>query len=150
MSLRFAVSLAALAAIPAALHAQAAAAAQTRPYTEGSVWDISMIRTTDGMTDDYLRSLGQTWKRSLDEAKKQGLILSYKVIETTTSGPDDWDLLLMVEYKNWAAFDGLTDKMDPIWQKMMGNEDQQRQLMTKRLEVRHVLGDKSGQELILK
>ncbi|HUL48898.1 MAG TPA: hypothetical protein VLT79_02665 [Gemmatimonadales bacterium] len=150
MSFRSAVLVVATTAIPAVLHAQASPAAQTRPYTEGSVWDISMIRTADGMADDYLRSLGTTWKRMLDEAKKQGLVLSYKVISASTSGPNDWDILLMVEYKNWAAFDGLADKMDPVEQKVIGNEDQQRQLMTKRLEIRHILGDKTGQELILK
>jgi hypothetical protein len=123
---------------------------QGRPYSEGSVWDITMVRTTEGMTDDYLRSLGTTWRRTLDEAKKQGLVLSYKVITTGTSGPNDWDLLLMVEYKNWAAFDGLAEKMEPIERNVVGNDDQMRQLMTKRLEVRHILGDKTGQELILK
>jgi hypothetical protein len=138
------VALAILALAPVALPAQG------RPYTEGSVWDITMVRTTDGMTDDYLRSLGTTWRRTLDEAKKQGLVLSYRVLATGTSGPDDWDLLLMVEYKNWAAFDGLADKMDPIQRKVIGTEDQTRELMTKRLVVRHILGDKTGQELLLK
>jgi hypothetical protein len=137
-------TLAITAALPMTLRAQG------RPYTEGSVWDITMVRTVDGMSDDYLRSLGTTWKRTLDEAKKQGLVLSYRVISTGTSGPDDWDLLLMVEYKNWAAFDGLADKMEPIERKMVGTEDQTRELMTKRLVVRHILGDKTGQELILK
>jgi hypothetical protein len=139
-----AAGLAIIALAPAALRAQG------RPYTDGSVWDITMVRTTDGMTDDYLRSLGTTWRRTLDEAKKQGLVLSYKIIATGTSGPNDWDLLLMVEYKNWAAFDGLADKMEPIERKIIGTEDQTRELMTKRLEVRRILGDKTGQEVLLK
>jgi hypothetical protein len=142
------IALAAALCAPALLRAQAPP--QGRPYTEGSVWDLTMVRTTEGMSDDYLRSLGMTWRRTLDEAKKQGLIVSYKVISTGASGPDDWNLLLMVEYKNWAAFDGLAAKMDPIERSIVGTEDQTRQLMTKRLEIRHILGDKTGQELILK
>jgi hypothetical protein len=138
------------AALAAIVLAPAYLGGQGRPYTEGSVWDITMVRTTAGMSDDYLRSLGTTWKHTLDEAKKQGIVLSYKVLSTGTSGADDWDLLLMVEYKNWAAFDGLADKMDPIERKIVGNEDQMRQLMTKRLEVRRILGERTGQELILK
>ena len=137
-------AFAVLALAPAALRAQG------RPYTEGSVWDITMVRTVEGMSDDYLRSLAGTWRRTLDEAKKQGIVLSYRVIVTSTSGPDDWDLLLMVEYKNWAAFDGLADKMEPIERKVVGTEDQTRELMTKRLVIRHILGDKTGQELLLK
>jgi len=123
---------------------------QNRPYTDGSVWDISMVRTTEGMRDDYLRSLGGTWKRILDEAKQQGLVLSYKVIATDASGLDDWDLLLMIEYKNWAAFDGLADKVEPLLRKIVGSEEQARQLQTKRLEIRRIVGDKRGQELTLK
>ena len=138
------------AALAAIVLAPAYLGGQGRPYTEGSVWELTMVRTTYGMSDDYLRSLGTTWKHTLDEAKKQGLILSYKVLSTNASGPDDWDLLLMVEYKNWAVFDGLRDKMDPIERKVVGTEDQMRQLMTKRLDVRRILGGKTGQELILK
>jgi hypothetical protein len=126
------------------------AAAQTRPYTEGSVWNVSMVRTTTGFRDDYLRSLGTTWKRVMDEAKKQGLILSYKVLSAQPAGPDDWDLILLVEYKNWAAFDGLDDKFEPIQQKVMGAEDARRKLSTQRLEVRRILGAKPAQELMLR
>jgi hypothetical protein len=129
---------------PAALHAQ------DRPYTDGPVWSITMVRTTAGMADDYLRSLAATYKRISEEAKKQGLLLSYKIISTDAMGADDWDLLLMEEYKNWAAFDGLRDKMDPIAKKVVGDEAANRQLMTKRLDVRRIVGSKSGQELILK
>lgn len=123
---------------------------QNRPYTEGSVWAITMVRTTAGMHDDYMRSLGTTWKRVLDEAKKQGLVLSYRVLSTDAAGADDWDVLLMVEYKNWAAFDGLGDKMEPIARSILGTEDQNRQLMTQRLEIRRTIGFKTARELLLK
>jgi len=138
---------AALALAPVVLGAQAP---QPRAYTEGSVWDITMIRTTAGMADDYLKSLGTTWKPMLEEAKKQGLVLSYKVLSTNAATADDWDLLLMVEYKNWAAFDGISDKFDAIERKVVGTEEQSRQLMTQRLNVRRIIGSKTGQELILK
>lgn len=124
--------------------------AQDRPYTDGPVWSITMVRTTAGMADDYLRSLVTTYKRITEEAKKQGLLLSYKVISTDATGPDDWDILLMEEYKNWAAFDGLSDKMYAIAKKVVGDEAATRELMTKRLDVRRIVGSKNGQELILK
>jgi hypothetical protein len=124
--------------------------AQNRPYTEGPVWAMTMVRTTEGMSDDYLRSLAATYKRISDEAKKQGLLLSYKIISTNASGPEDWDLLLLEEYKNWAAFDGLSDKFEPIQKKVVGDEGANRELMTKRLNVRRIVGSKVGQELFLR
>jgi hypothetical protein len=109
-----------------------------------------MIRTTPGFEDDYLRSLASTWKKISDEGKKEGLIVSYKVLSGNAVGPDDWDLLLMVELKNWAAIDGITDKFEAISRKVVGGEDAQRQLATKRLEIRRILGSKNAQELFLK
>jgi hypothetical protein len=124
--------------------------AEGLPYTNGSVWTISMIRTTPGFRDDYLRSLATTWKRVTEEGKKQGLILSYKILSATPAGPDDWDLLLMVEVKNYAALDGIDEKFDAIQRRIIGNEDAQRQLATKRIEVRRILGGKNAREIFLK
>ena len=129
---------------PGALHSQG------RPYTEGSVWELTMVRTTAGMQDDYLRSLVITWRRIHEEAKQQGLVLSYTVLVADASGDDDWDVMLMVEYKNWAALDGVASKFEPIEQRIVGNQEQSHQLMTQRLEIRRILGTKHAQELILK
>lgn len=125
------------------------ALADERPYTDGSVWDITLIRTTDGMQDQYLESLRKNYKPIQDEGVKQGLILSHKIISTTTSGPDDWDLMLMTEYKNWAARDGLSEKFEAVARKVISKKDEDK-LMEQRLQVRRFVGQKSGQELILK
>ena len=120
------------------------------PYTEGSVWDITLVKTKAGMGDDYLRGLAQTLKGAMDEQKKQGIIMDYKVLLGDASGRDDFNVLIMVEYKNMAAFDGLREKTDPIMSKVMGNEDAQRQLAVKRLDVREILGTKTMREVTLK
>ena len=39
---------------------------------------------------------------------------------------------------------------DPIDSKLVGSEDQQRQLAVKRLEIREILGDKLMREITLK
>jgi hypothetical protein len=136
--------------LPSFALSPAIGSAQQRPYTEGPVWFLTTVRTTAGFQDDYLRSLTTTWKRVIEEAKKQGIVVSYKVLSANASGPDDWDLLLMVELKNWAALDGIQDKFEPIEQKVVGAEGAQRQLATQRLEIRRILGSKNAQELILK
>jgi hypothetical protein len=114
------------------------------------VWAISTVRTSPGFDNDYLRSLATTWRRVNDEAKKQGLIQSYRIFSGNASGPDDWNLLLMVEVKNWAALDGIDEKLEAIQQKVIGDQAAQRQLATKRLEIRRILGTKDMQELFLK
>jgi hypothetical protein len=124
--------------------------ADDKPYTEGSVWTLSMIRVKAGMTYVYFRDVLPLRKKMNEEAKRQGLLLSSHVLSGTASGRDDFDVLFLDEYKNWAAFDGIDAKYDVIMQKVIGSEDKQVQLMTKRTEVREILGDKAMQELLIK
>jgi len=130
--------------------APATAAQQNIPYTEGSVWDLSFIRVAPGMEDDYLNNLRANWKRVGDEAKRQGLVLSYKVIATPAANRDDWGLLLMIEYKNMAAFDGLRQKFEPIAAKLIGSQTERRTRAVQRNEIREIIGNKLGRELILR
>jgi hypothetical protein len=130
--------------------APATAAQQTAPYTEGPVWDLGFIRVHPGMGDDYLNNLRANWKRINDEAKRQGLVLSYKVISAPAANRDDWDLLLMIEYKNMAALDGLRQKAEPIMAKIVGPQSERRSRAVQRNEIREIVGGKIGRELILR
>jgi hypothetical protein len=120
------------------------------PYTEGPVWAITMVKTKPGMSDDYLKTLAKIYKGTNDEMKKQGVIMDYKILLGDSSGPHDFDILLMVEYKNMATFDNLREKTDPIANKIIGNEDVQRQGAVKRMEIREIMGDKLMREVTLK
>jgi hypothetical protein len=126
------------------------ATASTAPYTEGAVWQITMVKTKPGMGDDYLKALAKIFKTTNDEAKKQGIITDYKILIGDAATQQDYDMLLMIQYPNMAALDGLRDKTDPIGAKMIGNDDQQRQLAVKRLEIREIMGDKTMREITLK
>ena len=122
----------------------------TAPYTEGGVWQITMVKTKPGMSDDYLKALAKIFKSTNDEAKRQGIITDYKILVGDAATQQDYDILLMVEFPNMAALDGLRDKTDPIATKMVGTDDQQRQLAVKRLEIRDIMGDKTMREITLK
>ena len=120
------------------------------PYTEGPVWTITMVKTKAGMTDDYLKALAKIYKSTNDEMKKQGLIMDYKILIGNDATPQDFDILLMVEFKNMAAFDGLREKADPIADKILGSEDARRQGAIKRMELREIMGNKLMREVTLK
>ena len=124
--------------------------AQDKPYKEGSVWSISFVKVKNGLFDEYMNEVFPTRKKIMDEAKRQGLVLSYKVFAGSSNGRDDWDVMFMEEYKNWAALDGLSDKFDAINAKLIGTSETRTKLMLKRSEVRELLGDKVVQELITK
>jgi hypothetical protein len=120
------------------------------PYTEGPVWTITMVKTKPGMSDDYLKTLAKIYKTTNDEAKKQGIIMDYKILLGAAATPHDFDILLMQEFKNMAAFDGVRDKIDPIQNKIIGNADVQRQGAVQRMEVREIMGAKIMREITLK
>lgn len=143
------VSAAACAAL-AMVSAGLVRAQSDAPYTEGPVWGVTMVKTKPGMGDDYLKTLAKIYKSTNDEMKKQGLIMDYKILLGNDSNPQDFDILLMVEYKNMAAFDGLREKADPITDKILGSEDAQRQSAIKRMEIREIMGNKLMREVTLK
>jgi hypothetical protein len=125
-------------------------AQSTAPYTEGPVWEVTMVKTKEGMTDDYLKNLAGAYKSTSDEMKKQGIIMDYKIFLGDASSPHDYDLLLMVEYKNMAALDNLREKIDPIMHKLIGNEAKMHEGSVKRAEIREILGTKLMHEITLK
>jgi hypothetical protein len=120
------------------------------PYTEGTVWQITMVKAKYGMTDDYLKGLAKTFKGTLEEAKKQNLILDYKILIGDAATPQDFNILLMTETKNMAALDNVREKFDPIARKVEGSADEQRATATKRLEIREIMGGKLMREVTLK
>ena len=91
------------------------------PYNEGPVWTLTMIKTKTGLGDEYLKQITQTVKPVYEEEKKQKIILDYKILNGEASGPQDFNIMILVEYPNWAAFDNLRDKMDPIVEKGHGH-----------------------------
>jgi hypothetical protein len=123
--------------------------AQEAPYTEGNVWGITLVRVKPGMLDDYLKNLIGAWKKENEQAKKEGLVLSYKVIGAPAANKDDWNLMLMVEFKNMAALDEADAKFRAIASKL-ATEEEQKKGVHARAEVREIIGDKLGRELVLK
>ena len=120
------------------------------PYTEGPVWQITMVKARYGMGDEYLKGLAKTFKGTLDEAKKQDLIMDYKILLGGAATPQDFDILLMVESKNMAALDNAREKFDPIARKIVGTTDQQQAIAVKRLDIREIMGTKLMREITLK
>jgi len=75
------------------------------PFEDGTVWSITFVRTVANKTNDYLKGLSQTWAASMEEAKKEGLIVSYKILRGAAANKEDFNLVLMIENKNMAMLD---------------------------------------------
>ena len=102
------------------------------------------------MDDEYLKGIAKTFKGTLDEAKKQNLILDYKILIGEAATPQDFNILLMVESPNMAALDNAREKFDPIERKVSGDSATQMATATKRLNIREIMGAKLMREITLK
>jgi hypothetical protein len=102
------------------------------------------------VVEPHLTSLAKTLKLSLEEAKKQNLIVEYKILLGNAATPQDFDILVMVESKNMAALDNGREKFDPIARKTVGTTDQQQAIQVKRLDIREIIGTKLMREITLK
>lgn len=120
-------------------------------YTEGPLWRVQLIRVKPGKLDAYLTSLRKSTKPLLDEEKKQGVIVDYKVfLKETKSNPEDWDIALAVQYKNHAALDGLAAKGEEIRDKIMGGKQVAQDVADKRNEIRELVTSDLMREVWLK
>lgn len=89
--------------------AMAQAPSPTPPATTpGNVSRVTYFDVLPGKNNEYTTFLRTNSKVIFDEQVKQGLIVSYGYFtKATTDGPGDWDVGLVVTYKNYA------DALDP-------------------------------------
>ena len=120
-----------------------------RPTHNGTVWELSFIHVKPGMDSAYNKYLASDWKKEQEALKSAGVILSYKVIGTEAHSPNDWDLMLMVEFKDLATLEANQDKADALLQKMFGGDEKVMQGYKERSEIREVLGTRIAREIIL-
>lgn len=124
--------------------------AQEKTYKDGSVWQVGFIKVGANMGVEYLNNLKDNWNATHTEAVKQGLILSFKILHGTAANPDDWDVMLMTEYKSMAAMEGIEDKWAAISKKVVGGEDAMKKLNESRVSMRTIYGGKLLREVVYK
>lgn len=120
-------------------------------YTEGPIWRVQLIRVKPTQMDAYLTTLRQSTKPLIEEEKRQGVIMDYKIfLKETKNNPEDWDIAVAIEYKNHAAMDGLAAKGEAARDKVLGGKQAAQQLGEKRAEIREIISSELMQEIFLK
>ncbi len=123
--------------------------AQSKPYHEGSVWEMQFIHVKAGMEDRYMRYLSTDWKKEQDAMKKAGYILDYKVIGTEAHNPGDPNVILMVEFKDLTTMEANRDKMEKLGQQLFGDQQKIEAGYVDRSSYREIIGSREGREIIL-
>ena len=121
----------------------------SRPYHNGTVWNISFIRIKPGMDSAYMNYLASSWKAEQEAQKKDGNIVSYKVMSVEGHTTGEFNLMLMSEYKSLAAMEASEDKADAVTQRVVGNDETQMKGYNDRLAIREIIGDRLAREVVL-
>jgi hypothetical protein len=146
LSHRFVLLLAAVSMLAPSL----VAAQEARPYTEGPVTVVSYVKTKPGMFDAYLKWVATQRKALMDAQVKAGIVVAYHVYTAEPRTPQDPDVILTVTYKNYAALDGLDDKVDAVSKSIWETRAKANEAEISREAMREVLGSQTIRELVLK
>jgi hypothetical protein len=144
-SVRFAVAVLCL-----SLWSVATAVAQDQ-YTEGGVTRVTLVQILPGHFNAFMEDLKTNVKPIWDAEKKAGLIENYSIFfNVSRANPDDWDIGFTLSYKNFAALDGLSQKVLDLRMKQYGDKSKEQQVIDKRVQNGRVITSILTHEITLK
>jgi hypothetical protein len=125
-----------------------------RGFTYGPVTEVDYVHVNYGHFDEYMAWVTSTWLPTMEAAKKEGLIIGYKVFQSSPKSPDDPNLYLEITFKDMAAYAGdigdKTDEFEAVTEKVICSSACQNQARVHRNEIRKVLGIELTREIIFK
>ena len=126
------------------------AMAQEASYKAGSVWTASRIHVLPGQLENYMDWLAGDWKRMREFGKKEGVELSYHVLQVNNPRKDEPNLILLIETKDYmttAQQDAFGKKLNAF---LASDDRKQGAASASRGAMREQWGSTEYQELILK
>jgi hypothetical protein len=125
--------------------------AQNPHYNNGPVWRVIYVNVKTGMGDAYWNDLSQNFRPIYDEFKKQGWVVDYKFYTNpVTEHPDDWNVAIAIEYKNWTTIDEMAEKATTIAEKHYGSHQASVDAAKKRADFSTTIRSSLAREVTLK
>ena len=125
--------------------------AQNPHYNPGPVWRVTYVHIKTGMGDPYWTDISQNFKAIYDEYKKQGWVVDYKFYTNPVlEHPDDWDVAIAIEYKNWGTIDEMAEKATTIVEKHYGSHQAMVDAAKKRADYSTAVRSSLAREVTLK
>lgn len=126
------------------------AQAADRVWEDGSVWSIQYAQTKPGQFDAYMEDLSKVWRAFVEREKQDGDILSYRVLQIAAPRDSEPNVMFLVEYKNWAAFDKGTEYFDKLAKEILGSVENSNSASIDREALRTLRGSINAQEVVFK
>lgn len=148
--MKFAKSLTIAAALLSTLALATPAMAQESSYKAGSVWSAARIGVLPGQFENYMDYLATTWKKIQEAGKAEGMVLNYHVLSTNNARAGEPDLVLIIEYKDYATT-AQQEAMSKKVNMLLAQDDRKADVASgSRGKMRELMGSIQYQELVLK
>ena len=121
-----------------------------RNWENGTILQVTHVTTKPGMFNAYINDLNGLWRLFLDQQKEDGNVVGYRMWSNVAARENEPNLILTVEYANWAAFDLGVDYFEEISVKLRGSMENMRELGIARQELREIGSTFNLQEVIFK
>jgi hypothetical protein len=138
------------AAMMAAVALANPAMAQESNYKPGTVWTASRIHVLPGQFENYMDYLAGQWKRVNEFGKKEGVVLSYHILQVNNPRKDEPNLILLIENKDYmptAQQEAMRAKLNAF---LAMDDRKQDAASGARGPMRELMGSTEYQELVLK
>jgi hypothetical protein len=120
-------------------------------YTEGGVTRVTLVQILPGHFNAFMDDLKTNLKPIWETEKKAGLIENYSIfLNATRANPDDWDIGFTLSYKNFAALDGLAQKVLDLRMQQYGDKSKEQQVIDKRMQNGRLITSILTREITLK
>jgi hypothetical protein len=127
-----------------------ASAQDQRVYDHGPVIAVSHVKVQPGQLNAYMSNLNSVWRRGLEDQKRRGEVLDYRVYQNMAPGIGGPDLVLVVTYRNAAVMDTSLDEMDRRTAALQGSVGAANQATVDRGRLRTIMGSDLMRELRFK
>ncbi len=122
-----------------------------RTYEPTTIWTVGYARTKPGHFNDYMQDLSRVYRAYLDAQKKDGVVLSYKILNVQSPRDGEPNVIFLVEYPNWAAFDKSdAEYFEKLAARLQGSIPAAAQANIDREALRSLHGGLIAQELVFK
>jgi len=127
------------------------AAAQVAPrnYDYGTVTQVTEIEVKPGQLNAYMHDLATGWRTSMEEGRRAGAILNYSIEQPLDPRPGEANLVLVVVFKNLAAYDRPLADAEKSAAAQYGSLDKAHDMAMQRESTRKILGSQIFRQLAL-
>jgi len=125
----------------------ASARVAPRNYNYGTVTQVTEIEVKPGQFNAYMQDLATGWRTSMEEGKRAGAILSYSIEQPLDPRPGEANLVLVVVFKDLAAYDRPLADAERSAVAQYGSLDKAHDMTMQRETMRKILGSEIYRQL---